>query len=157
MNFTKLNIIIILIIFYFYFKKTITKEKFSTYSFNCISDNKFSYIDYIYQINNNLENDRFLLNKSFECEQLLNLYDVIICDFQKDDLSSLNIINYIDIKPDSNNLNYINNIFTSLKKYSEELILNISNLSNEITTVRYINPNTNILLNLKNEFILKFL
>ena len=157
MDLKKLKIFIfILILMYFFFKKN--NENFTFYSFSCISNNDFIYIKDINEIKNHLETDKFILTKSYECQKLLNLYDVIICDLKKKkNLNSLDITKYLDVQKNKSKFNYINNIFLSLKIELEKLINEISNLSNDVTLERYLNPNVNIIENIKNEFFMKYL
>ena len=154
---TLLYILILIYITIKLIKKLKLKENFNLYSFKCIDNNSYSYLKEIIKIKNNLENDRFIMTKSFECEKLLQIYDIITCDLQKNELSSLNITDYLKIEYDPNKLNYINNIFSLIEIESKTLINTISNLSDDITLTRYINPNINIIQNLKNEFIMKFI
>lgn len=153
------NILYIIIFIYIIFKliKKKYKENFNSYSFSCITNNNYSYSRDIINIKNNLETDRFISTKSFECEKLLNLYNTITCDLLKDDLNNLDIINYLEVDSTNNKINYIDNIFYVLKTTTNQLLYIISDLSEENTLIKYISPNTNLIQNLKNEFIMKFI
>lgn len=153
MNLVKITIFLI-IIYYFI---SINKKKEFFYNFSCFDGNDYIYIQEINNIKLNLENDSLTSIKSYECLKLLEIYNTIVCDLFNKNLDELDIISLFDVEYSKNKLNYINNIFDSFKNKTEELIYQISNLSNNITMIRYINPNNNIILNLKNEFILKYI
>ena len=133
-------------------------ETFDFYNFKCISDESYIYIRNIKNIKKNLQNDRLLISKPYECNKLLDLYDILLCDLKKNDINLLEITELIEIDTNyDNKIAYINTIFEKLVLKSEDIINNISKLSVDVTNERYLTPNKIIFENIKTEFIMKLI
>ena len=83
------------------------RENFDQYSFKCIKDKKFIYIESIREIEQNLINDGYLETDSYETGKLLQTYDIKLFDLKnisKDNIFYLKIISHLNIIINTNNI-----------------------------------------------------
>ena len=137
------------------------RENFDQYSFKCIQDEKFIYIESIREIEQNLVNDGYLETDSFETGKLLQIYDIILCDLKNisnDNIFYLKIVSHFNIVLNTNNiLEVVDVIINKCLEETNKIIKDISKVSEEETYNKYLNLNTFIFENIKQEILLKIL
>ena len=137
------------------------RENFDQHTFKCIQDEKFIYIESIREIEKNLVNDGYLESDSFETGKLLQIYDIILCDIKnisKDNIFYIKIVSHLEIVLNTNNiLEVVDIIINKCLEETNKIIKDISKVSEEETYNKYLNLNTFIFENIKQEILLKIL
>ena len=131
-------------------------ENFQSFLFKCIPVNETTYMKNINDIKKNLENDGYIITKSFESIQLLNIYDILLCDLNKK-IKDMKIIEFLNLDLDiKNKKNYeiINFIFEKVLANTEMLLGSLISVRNQDNFDKYFIPNTNLLNNIKQEMLI---
>lgn len=145
--------IIIYLILQFYDSYT---ENFQSFIFKCIPNNSTTYMNYIYDIKKKLENDGYILTKSFECIQLLNIYDILLCDLNNkiDEMKIISFLNLNNLVKKKDKFQIIEIIFDKISLNNENLLKSIVSVENKESYNKYFIPNENLLNNIKQEMLI---
>lgn len=131
-------------------------ENFQSFFFKCIPVNETTYMNDINDIKKNLENDGFIITKSYESIQLLNIYDTLLCDLNNN-INDMKIIEFLKLDLDfkkKENYEIINIIFENVLANTEMLLESLISVRNQENFDKYFIPNTNLLNNIKQEMLI---
>lgn len=145
--------IIIYLILQFYDSHT---ENFQSFIFKCIPNNSTTYMNNIYDIKKKLENDGYILTKSFECIQLLNIYDILLCDLNNkiDEMKIISFLNLNNLVKKKDKFQILEIIFDKISLNNENLLKSIVSVENKESYNKYFIPNENLLNNIKQEMLI---
>lgn len=131
-------------------------ENFQSFLFNCMPKNNTTYVTNINHIKKNLENDGYIITKSYESIQLLDIYDILLCDLNNktNDMKVIDFLNLNDNLKKKESFEIINIIFEKVKANTEKLLESIISVNNQENFNKYYIPNTNLLENIKQEMLI---
>lgn len=131
-------------------------ENFQSFLFNCIPKNNTTYMTNINDIKKNLENDGYIITKSYESIQLLNIYDILLCDLNNkiNDMKIIDFLNLNDNVKKKESFEIINIIFEKVLLNTEKLLESVISVRNQENFDKYFIPNTNLLNNIKQEMLI---
>lgn len=131
-------------------------ENFQSFLFKCIPKNNTTYMTNINDVKKNLENDGYIITKSYESIQLLNIYDILLCDLNNkiNDMKIIDFLNLNDNEKKKESFEIINIIFEKVLINTEKLLESIISVNNQENFNKYSIPNTNLLNNIKQEMLI---